>query len=182
MANNHLLKIQNFLTEQGVLISFSGRFSQSIIEELGEALKNYLEEEQRPKNNIFNVFAIFIEQSQNIRNYSASKKDTAAFEKISQSCIVTIGALNETNYIYSGNLVENKDVEALVKRIEEIKPLDKDELKKLYKEKRKESINVDNGSAGLGLIDIARKASAPLEYSITKIDNEFSFFTLRVFV
>ena len=36
--------------------------------------------------------------------------------------------------------------------------------------------------AGLGLIDMARKATAPLEYSLHAIDDGLSFFSLRVAV
>ncbi len=182
MSNSNLFKIQSLLREEGIHISFSGRFTQSIIEELGEALKNYLEAEQRPKNNIFNIFSIFIEQTQNIRNYNVSKENSQSYDKIAQSCIVTIGSLAETNYIFSGNLIETNDARPLTDSLEHINTLNKDELKALFKEKRKAAINLETGSAGLGLIDIARKASAPLDYSITKIDDAFSYFTLKVLV
>ena len=113
MSNSHLLTIQKFLREEGVLISFSGRFSQSIIVELGEALKKHLEEEKRPKDSIYNVFSIFIEQTQNINNYCTAKENSISFEKIAHSSIVTIGSLNQTNYIYSGNILKITKLKAL---------------------------------------------------------------------
>lgn len=182
MANNHLLNIQDFLRKEGVLISFTGKFSQNIIEELGEALKKYLEEEQRPQNSIFNIFSIFIEQTQNIKNYCTIKQSNPNFDRISSSCIVTIGKVDDVHYVYSGNLVENYEVDSLLSKIDFLKNLSRDELKALFKEKRKEAIDFENGSAGLGFIDISRKASSPLEYSITPIDDSFSFFTLKVYV
>ncbi|WP_218838250.1 SiaB family protein kinase [Bacillus sp. FJAT-45350] len=182
LSISHLLNLQNLLRDEGVLISFSGRFSQSIIEELGAALKKYLEEENKPKNNIYNIFAIFIEQTQNIKNYCTLNQNHPNYEKFAQSCIVTIGIENETNYIHSGNLILNKDVNNLVEKVEALQKLNKDDLKKLFKEKRKESLILEEGSAGLGLIEIARKASSPLNYSITRIDDQFSFFTLKVLV
>lgn len=181
--NNKLLTLQNKLREDGVLISFSGKFSQEIIEELGEAVKKYLETEDQPKNDIFNVFSIFIEQTQNIKHYCVSKNATSVYEQIASSCIVIIGnEVNNGKYICSGNLIENRDRGKLASIINELTKLDKQELKKLYKQKLKQEISPGSTTAGMGLIDIARKASLPLEYSIERIDDLYSFFTLKAIV
>lgn len=182
MIGNNLLDIQKKLRENGILISFSGRFSQAIIEELGEAVKKYLEMEQSPRNHIFHIFSIFIEQTQNIKNYCMSKESTAFHENIANSCMVTIGRTELGNYICSGNIIEESDIPGLVGKIEKLILLDKTELKKLYKETLKQEIAPDSLGAGIGLIDMARKASYPLEYSITKLDDQYSFFTLKAVV
>lgn len=183
MKNNRLLNLHKKLREEGILISFSGKFSQEIIEELGEAVKKYLEAEEHPKTDIFNVFSIFIEQTQNIKNYCVSKKDTGFYEQISNSCIVVIGK-NESGvkYIFSGNMVQNEDTDRLEKVINELHGLDKQQLKKLYKQKLKQEINPERKSAGLGLVEIARKSTSPLEFSIEEMDELFSFFTLKATV
>lgn len=182
MVGNNLLDIQKKLRDNGILISFSGRFSQAIIEELGEAVKKYLEMEQSPKNHIFHIFSIFIEQTQNIKNYCMSKQSTNFYENIANSCMVTIGKTEIGNYICSGNIIEEQDIPGLVGRIEPLISLDKIELKKLYKESLKKEISADSLGAGIGLIDMARKASYPLEYSITQLDDQYSFFTLKAVV
>ncbi|SFH29610.1 hypothetical protein SAMN05660649_04630 [Desulfotomaculum arcticum] len=181
--NPKLLALQKQLREDGVLISFSGKFSQEIIEELGEALKKYLETEDQPKTDIFNIFSIFIEQTQNIKNYCASGNFIDAYEQIANSCIVIIGnTANNGKYICSGNIIVNSDLEKLQSTISAVTSLNKEELKKLYKQKLKQELPPDSTSAGIGLIDIARKASQPLQYSIVDIDEQFSFFTLKAIV
>lgn len=181
--NNKLLELQTLLRENSLLITFSGKFTQSIIEELGEAVKRYLEMEERQQNAIFNLFSIFIEQTQNIKNYCSSKETAEYGERISDSCIVTIGKTETGNYVCSGNQVKNNDIQKLITVLEEINQLDKVELKKMYKIKRKQEVtSMEGPGAGLGLIDIARKVKQPLEYSITEIDAEFSFFTLKATV
>jgi hypothetical protein len=182
--NHKLLELQMLLRENGLLITFSGKFTQSIIEELGEAVKKYLETEERPQNAIFNLFSIFIEQTQNIKNYCSSKQGADYSDRISDSCIVTIGK-TETggNYVCSGNQIQNSDISKLVQVLEEINKLDKEELKKMYKNKRKQEVtSMEGPGAGLGLIDIARKVRQPLEYSFTEVDSQFSFFTLKAIV
>lgn len=182
MVFKNLMEIQGALKDNRILISFSGRFSQGIIQELGDAVKNHMEAEDRPKNDIFSVFGIFIEQTQNIKNYSSSKEGGINFEKIADSGIVIIGRQGGEYYVSSGNLIENQDTERLVKRIERLTGLDKNELKKLYKEEMKNEVLPGSFGAGLGLIDMARKATMPIEYTIEKLDDEFSFFTIKVLV
>ncbi|TDF97494.1 SiaB family protein kinase [Paenibacillus piri] len=180
--SNSLLELQHTLSQYGLLISFSGTFTQEIIEELGEAVKKYLETEERPKTDIYNVFSIFIEQTQNIKNYCMSQKGTETYEQISSSCIITIGRSGDGNYISSGNLVLKENVSKLAGILDQLNGLDKADLKKLYKEKLKQEAFSDQPGAGIGLVDIARKAAQPLEYTFTPVDAQFSFFTLRAVV
>ena len=60
--------------------------------------------------------------------------------------------------------------------------MDKQELKQYYKQQLKADVPPGSNSAGLGLIDMARKASRPLEYSIMKLDEAVCFFTLKACV
>lgn len=179
MNKNDLYEIQRMLHSKGMLISFSGRLSQELIEEYGQAVRKYLETEERPKTEVFNIFSIFIETTQNIKNYSQLQPDTPNGERIGQSAIVAIGKLpSGGNYISSGNLIDNRDADALRERIDRINELDKDGLKQLYKERLRAELPEGSTSAGIGLIDIARKSKSPLEYSINPVDDQLSFFTL----
>jgi len=176
----NLIDVQKALQKYGILISFCGRFSQEIIEELGDAVKKYLETESLSQNDTYNVFSIFIEQTQNIKNYSASKSRCPIGEKIANSGIVTIGKSEYGYFVSSGNIMDSKDAYALTAKLDIVSALDKIGLKKLYKEQMKKGMLIDSTGAGLGLTDMARKASRPLEYSLVKLDEEFHFFTLKV--
>lgn len=180
--NADLLEIQQALRKQGILISFSGRFSQAVIEELGDAVKRYLETEATSQNETYNVFSIFIEQTQNIKNYGSSHEEGSAGSLMAGSGIVTIGKTSEGYFVSSGNLIENKDAQCLKARIEALSGLDKTALKKLYKEQLKKELPPGSTGAGLGLIDMAKRSSRPLEFSILPRDEQFSFFTLKVHV
>ncbi|PYI51913.1 SiaB family protein kinase [Paenibacillus flagellatus] len=182
MIHNRLLQVQSMLRDNGILISFAGKLSQSLIEEYGAAVKSYLENEERPQNEVTHIFSIFIEQTQNIKNYCSGKKDSAHYDAIAQSSIVTIGKTDNGHFICSGNVVDKADLAALTARIDPLIAMDKPALKTYYKEMlRKETPDGSEG-AGLGLIDIARKARDPLEYSVTPLDEHLSFFTLKAVV
>ena len=175
----NLLELQTVLQKFGVLISFSGRFSQEIIEELGDAVKKYLETESISQTDTYNVFSVFIEQNQNIKNYCTLKMNIGYFEKIANSGIVTIGKSTQGYYVSAGNLVETADVEKISAILDRLVAMDKAEMKKAYKEQMRAELPPGAPGAGLGLIDMARKASGPLEYSIQQIDAEVCFFTLK---
>ena len=180
--NERLIGIQKMLGDSRILISFTGRFSQGIIQELGEAIKEHMKNEDNPQNKIFNVFSIFIEQTQNINNYFASKKNGTINETITGSAIVCIGEAKGHYFIWSGNLIENSDVPFLSDQLNLIQSSNKDQLKKLYKEQLKKDIQPGQNGAGMGLIDIARKSSLPIEYSFEERDKSFSFYELKAIV
>lgn len=175
----NLFNLQKTLQDYGVLINFSGRFTQAIIEELGDAVKKYLETETVSQNATYNVFSVFIEQTQNIKNYSAQNRDVLLHDKIAGSGIVAIGKSEEGYFVSSGNIIENKDAVILLERLKAIASLDKAGLKKLYKEQIKKEVPPGNIGAGMGFIDMARRATNPLQFSIVKLDEDLSFFTLR---
>ena len=178
----NLIDLQKLLQNNGILISFSGRFSQEIIEELGDAVKKYLETEAISQKDTYNVFSIFIEQTQNIKNYCVQKSAAPLGDQIANSGILAIGKTEAGYFVSSGNMVENGDVAALADRLAEIVALDKAGLKQLYKEQMKKAIPPGGNGAGLGLIDMARRSSRPLDYSIQKLNEQASFFTLKAFV
>lgn len=178
----NLWELQRMLQNYGVLINFSGRFTQEIIEELGDAVRKYLETVDTPRNDTYNVFAVFIEQTQNIKNYSMEKNGSPLGDRIANSGIVAIGKSAEGYFISSGNIVENQDIHALETRLKEIVSLDKAGLRKLFKDQMKKEILPGTTGAGLGLIDMARRASRPLHYSLVELDEQISFFTLKAYV
>ncbi|MNQ59646.1 hypothetical protein D3C85_739040 [compost metagenome] len=179
---SEILDLQQSMLSHGILICFSGKLTQTLIVEYGEAVKSYLEVANRPKNEIYNIFSIFIEQTQNINHYNASKTDSPHYEKIVQSSFITIGKAKEGNFVCSGNLIQNEDASALQSLLDDLVLLNKEELKALYKAKLKAPTSPDAKSAGLGMIDMARKASLPFEYSLTRLDEHYTYFTMKTVI
>ena len=58
-----------------VLICFNGPFSHSVIEEIGIAVKRYLETETTSRSAVSDVFAVFVELAQNVQAYTGRLKD-----------------------------------------------------------------------------------------------------------
>lgn len=64
--------------------------------------------------------------------------------------------------------------------LEKLRGLDKAGLKAVYKEQSRKPREAGASGAGLGLIDMARKATRPLEYSLRAVDDTYFFFSLEV--
>ena len=179
MKGNELFNLQELLSRQKLLICFSGPFSHSVIEELGKAVRNHLENERIEKSAIMDVFSVYVEQAQNVRNYTASRE--ALGRPIpANSGIVVIGKDGDHYVVSSGNLVEADDVPGLSAMLEKLRGLDKAGLKAVYKEQSRKPREPGASGAGLGLIDMARKATRPLEYSLRAVDDAYYFFSLEV--
>jgi hypothetical protein len=177
MNERDLLRLKQELSRDGVLISFSGPFSHSIIEELGQAMRQYMESESVARAAMMDVFSVYIEQTQNVRNYTRRHEGEGA---IFASGIVVIARQGERYAVCSGNLVQDAEVAALAGRIDRLRGLDRAGLKALYKEQMRRP--AEGAGAGVGLIDMARRASEPLHYTLQPMGNGRTFFSLRAVI
>lgn len=168
---------------QNVILYYCGPIAHSSIEGVAQTLRKNLEYEEVKNMTSQSVFSVFIEQMQNILNYSAERLTNAdTIENELRVGVVVIGRKSDGYYILCGNKVYNSDIADLKEKIELVCHKNKEELKALYKERRRKEPESTSKGAGLGLIEMARKGSKPIEYEFTPIDNEFSFFTIRVVV
>ena len=93
--------------------------------------------------------------------------------------ILTIGKEGDDYVVCAGNLVMRTDVDRLNSKLSKIRDLSKDELKALYKEQLRAEPEQGSKGAGLGFMEIARRASKPLEFDFTNIDRDHAFFALK---
>lgn len=181
MDHSDLYLLRETYNKKRILLCFNGPFSQGLIEEIGNALKNYLQSEAASSSSALDVFAVYIELTQNIQHYSAKH----GYSEADASATVVIGRDEEGRYLISaGNVIEAEDGDALCERIKALAVMDKVQLKAAYKEQlRKPRADDDSAGAGLGLIDIARKASAPFSCSVYPVNSGTRlFFSLRVVI
>lgn len=178
MSNIDLHALRQSFDRDRIMLSFNGPFSQSLIEELGKALKSYLEAEDASTGSAMDVFSVYIEMTQNIRNYTAAK----GYNDGDSSGIVVIGRYDNGHYFVSaGNVVDEADGRALAERVKSLAALDKAALKAAYKEQlRRPRDETTGGGAGLGFIDMARKANSPLMCDVRPASAGRSFFSLHV--
>ncbi len=162
---------------------YCGPVAHAGIEGVAHTLKKNLEYEEAENFTASAVFSVFIEQMQNVLNYSAERlpQDEPDQNGISIGVMV-IGHEENGYYILCGNRVYNVDIPRLRSKLETIQGMSKEELKNLYKERRRMEPESESKGAGLGLIEMARKGKRPMEYRFVPIDDEFSFYSIKVVV
>lgn len=182
MKIEELYSFNQQLKSEGILYCYSGMFTQGIIEETGEILMRKIEKDSNDINVTQKVVTIFIEQVQNILIHSEEKYYDENDEKEYPSGIVTIGYQENAYYILCGNIIKNEVKNSIAEKIDKMNSLDKNELKNLYKEKLKSSEPMSKKGAGLGLIEIARRCSSPIEYNFTDLNSTQTYYAIKVSV
>jgi len=172
-----LFQLRNEFARDGIMLCFNGPFSHSIIEEIGTAIRNHLAAENIARVAVQDVFAVYVEMAQNARNYLASRD---ILPGDASSATIVIAKKGDSYLVTSGNLLRNADVNALSARIDRINSLQPDELKKLIRQQLRSEIPPGASGAGIGLMEMARRATAKLNYSIRDLDDQHAFFTLTV--
>ncbi|WP_303786830.1 biofilm regulation protein kinase SiaB [Azovibrio restrictus] len=172
-----LFELREHFNRSRILLCFNGPISRSLIEEIGNALKNYLQAENALPSAAMDVFSVYVELTQNIRHYAMAR----GYDELQGSATVVVARDESGRYlVQAGNMVEKADGEALLARIQELSRLDKAELKAAYKAQLRQPRDENAVSgAGLGLIDVARKSALPLSASLAPMDAQHLFFSLR---
>jgi len=178
-----LYELKTNLGQSSIFLCFSGPFTQELMVELGEILKQKMKLAEADTSTILKVFSVLIEQSQNILHHSAAeiyKSETPA--RILSTGIIAVGQTDDNYFVIGGNKIQNRDVEKLQEKLSKIKNMDQSELKDYYKKMRKIDPQPGDKGAGLGLIEVARKASKPIEFQFSPIDSEYTFYSLKTII
>ncbi|HTH16684.1 MAG TPA: SiaB family protein kinase [Magnetospirillum sp.] len=177
----HYREFKRVLDERGIIFSFSGYLSEGILYSLGDTLRQKMTLEDTDLTTIKKVFSVFVEQAQNIIRYSAEKVQGNLGKTVELSSgMVTIGTEQGRFFIVCANTILEEDVPRLKQRLEMLQKMDKDEIKAYYKEQLREAPDEKSRGATIGLIEIARRASEPIEFDFDRIDAEKFFFCLKV--
>lgn len=172
-----VLALRRVFDAHGIMVSFNGPITATLIEEIGKALRGYMEQQQESPSAVSDVFSVYIEMTQNIRRYAQLRPEVGAGESAS----IIVSRDDAGRYMVSaGNTVAPEDGARLVERVGQLAAMDKTELKAAFKTQLRAPRDTLSGSAGLGLIDMARKASAPIACDLQPIDGARAFFCLRV--
>lgn len=176
----NFFEVEKIFKNNHILIFFEGNFTQKVLYDLVETLKNKLnlnyEHSYLEKNysTLKKVCSIFIEMAQNIQLHSLKENNL-------RSGIIIAVEKEDSYKIYSGNKVSSETGAELVEKCNYLNTLSSDEIKKLYKKKLKEP-RINKNSAGLGLIYMKKNSLNSLKAEIKEIDQEKVFFTLEVTV
>lgn len=154
---------------------YRGHFDQVITDHILSLTEANIAKEEQSSKVKKRVYSIMVECLQNITRHQENITDLSP----NHYGIFVIQKTAERYLITSGNTIENKNIETVENLITKINSLEKAELKEYYKKVLTEGQLSNKGGAGLGLIDMARKAGNKLSYQFKYINSDISFFYLH---
>ncbi len=160
-------------------LSFSGPLSQHAIAQFGANLRRYLDEHHVPRPLAMDVFSVFVEVSQNMQRYAVEHD----YDDAAAAVILTVApSPDEGHYMLTAsNLVEHRDGQVLLQTIAQLGQLDPSQLRDLYRQRLHGPRNPQRpNSAGLGLLEITRRASQPPQATLIPRQGDKAFFQLSI--
>jgi hypothetical protein len=176
----NIFEIYKQLEERNVIISFKGVMTSEILTTILQIMESRMDKlEERPKIRK-KVFNVLVECLQNLYHHIDDDIDDKSTPQNKRNCLFILARENAAYIITTGNYIKPEDSPILEEKLDKINGMTRDELKSYYKQVLNEGTMSDKGTAGLGMIDIALKSGKKLEYDLTPINENLTFFSLSV--
>ena len=181
MRAKDIMQLREGLMREGVLFCYCGYVTEEVLSSIGDAVRDKLALENTEQQVARGLFAIFVEQVQNIIRYSAEKQEGALDDRAVdlRHGVLAVGINEGGYYVVCGNAITNSDVERLRDGLAHLQTLEKKELKALHKEILKGKTPEGSKGAGVGFIDIARLATRGIEFDFMALGEDLSYFVLK---
>ena len=140
------------LEQRRTFFCYSGLLSEDVLSTFSGIVREQMSEMEDDTEITKRVFGIFVEQAQNVIRYS---KDRIAE---GGTGTVAISRAEDGFLIEAINPMDHENAEGLQKNLDELKAMDSKELRKAYKQRLREGPPEGSKGAGLGFIEMARKA------------------------
>ena len=153
------IEFHKLLLSRGTFFCYSGLLSEEVLTAISSIVREQVTDIDNNEDITTRVFGIFVEQAQNIIRYSENRLGEGGLGT------VAIGHSQDGFILEAINPMDREKMETLKAKLEELQGMDSKELRKAYKQRLKDGPPDGSKGAGLGFIEIARKA--------TKFDFEF---------
>jgi hypothetical protein len=168
------------MERDNIMLSFKGLVTSDLLTsvlQIMESKMEFMEESPKIRKKVYNVL---VECLQNLYHHIDldEPRPREVFE--SDSALFMISKSGDGYEIKTGNYIPAGQVVDLRQKLELINSMNKEELKEFYKKVLSGGEVSHKGTAGLGMIDIARKSGNKLDFEFLPVNTESSFFCLNV--
>jgi len=163
--------LNHLLSKRDILLNFNGNFNQNNILSLLSIIKGQMSTSAPAKK----VYYIMVEMLQNISKHGDNMEEYPD----GTSGIFYLGQTDEEFILTSGNFIKNEKIDSFKERLDIINELNEDELNEYFNKILLDQSAIDPQKTGLGFIDMRLKTHRKIAYDFTKVDDNFSFFTLQ---
>jgi hypothetical protein len=183
MLAEDVFRLKGELAQRNTLFAYAGPVSEALLASFGESVKQQLALKNADRNRTRRVFAVFVEQVQNVIRYS-EEQDLVGEDPGDRlsSGVVAVGLEEDRFFVICGNNVSIGGADLLQERLTYLASLNEEELKAHYRTKLRSEPEEQSEGGTIGLIEIARRASQPLEFDFLETGDGSRFFVLKAFV
>ncbi len=169
------------LTYPDTLLSYRGPLSFGTVNELLATIEKRLQQLEESVTIRKRVYNILVECLQNVAHHSATiSEDLATTPHRDAEVLVT--SEDSAYTIRTTNLVSDTDLKKLKAKLEEVTELTSGQLREHYEQTLVNGSFTQQGTAGLGFIDIARRSGGKLKYGFQSMGTEYSLLNLSITV
>lgn len=180
-----LTEVYNFyrrMEDEHVILSFKGEFSAELLTSILHIMETKMIELAIPMQMKKRVFNVLVECFQNLYHHIETPAGESQLPQSRNGALVMVKYVNSKIMVLTGNYIPKASTDDLKRKLILVNELDEKELRELYQERLlKNNVSV-KGTAGLGIIDIARKSKNKLGYEFIEINDELSFFCLNIVI
>jgi hypothetical protein len=169
-------QLERIMAENNVYLIWSGHITPDVGKEVLSFTETKLAEDYIESNQRRRVFSILVEIIENVAKYSPGREPEEKFGMP----VAMIRYKNRTYTLTTGNLILNENVDYLKEKLETINKYDKAGLKELFRKSLLGQSTKSDSTGNMGLIDMARKSGSKLNYDFQKVNDLYSYFTLKV--
>jgi len=162
---------------EGTLLDHTGWFDEPLLESAGKSLREKMEGEGVDPYKPRDIFSVYVELVQNILRYSDVVSDESESRRFGG---IRVGRKDGRVFVAAQNKISDASVAAMRTRLENLNQMDETQLKDLYKSRLRDEPEPGSKGASVGLIQIARQASEPLEFDFSPAADGGTLFTLMV--
>ncbi|NRA12253.1 MAG: hypothetical protein HRT57_09895 [Crocinitomicaceae bacterium] len=181
MAISDVYDFYRKMEDENIILSFKGTFSEELVTSILHIVESKMVSLEVPTSKKKRVFNVLVECFQNLYHHieTFGEEDEVKQQK---SALVMVKYEDGKFTITTGNFVAQDRVPGLKEKLALINEMDSEDLRDLYRTKLEQDERTEKGTAGLGLIDIARKSKNKLEYEIFDVTESIGFFCLNVMI
>ncbi len=161
MDISQAVDMRNTLRSNKVIMAYNGAVSDELMVTLADLLKTRMLSHDNPKRSKL-VFSVFMEAVQNLIWHGRDRE--------SPTGLIMITEEDDGVCVICGNRISRAKSTELGPRLEQLQSADKDTLRNLYREGIARSNEHEGPGAGLGLLEIVRRAVSPISFTFVDVD------------
>lgn len=177
-----LLKKYKNIYDTNIILMYKGEVTFDLVTSIIETLENRIGELETDRIIKKKFYGAATECIQNLYHHmdEVSDEQDQISTYDSKAGLLLVTARKKYFNIMTGNFLPNKKITEVQAKLDNINSMEKDELKKLYKQILYNGEFSDKGTAGLGFVEIARKTGQKLSYEFHKVNDDYSYFTFQI--